>query len=167
MSDGCKLFVYGVDQYREADQLSAAFSSFGAVTDVYNSGKGFAFVTYGSKEEASAAIQGLDGQQMGEKTLKVSEARPKGEGGSGGGRGGGRGGGYGGGRGGGYGGGRGGGGYGGGGYGGQQGGYGGGQGGYGGGGGGYGGGQGGYGGGGYGGGQQQQGGYGGGGYGGY
>jgi len=150
MSDGCKLFVYGVDQYMENEELSGAFASFGSVTDVYNSGKGFAFVTFSCKEEASAAIQGMDGQQLGNQTLKVNEARPK----EGGGRGGGRGGG-----GGGYGGGRGGGGYGGGGYGGGRGG-----GGYGGGGGGYGGGQGGYGGGGYG---QQQGGYGGGGYGGY
>lgn len=145
MSDGCKLFVYGVDQYMENDQISEAFGSFGSVTDVYNSGKGFAFVTFSSKEEASAAIQGMDGQTLGQQSVKVSEARPKGEGGRGGGRGGygrGGGGGYGGGRGGGYGGGRGGGGYGG-----------------------YGGGQGGYGGGGYG---QQQGGYGGGGgYGGY
>jgi len=166
-ADPCKLFVYGVEQDMENDAISEAFGSFGNVTDVYNSGKGFAFVTYSSKEEASAAIQGMDGQTLGQQSVKVSEARPKGEGGRGGGRGGGGGygggrggGGYGGGRGGGYGGGRGGGGYGG------QGGYGGGQGGYGGGGGGYGGGQGGYGGGGYG--QQQQQGYGGGGgYGGY
>jgi len=140
-ADPCKLFVYGVEQDMENDAISEAFGSFGNVTDVYNSGKGFAFVTYSSKEEASAAIQGMDGQTLGQQSVKVSEARPKGEGGRGGGRGGG------------------------GGYGGQ-GGYGGGQGGYGGGGGGYGGGQGGYGGGGYG--QQQQQGYGGGGgYGGY
>jgi len=61
MSDGCKLFVYGVDQYMENEELSGAFSSFGSVTDVYNSGKGFAFVTFSCKEEASAAIQGIYG----------------------------------------------------------------------------------------------------------
>merc|ERR1712013_151589 len=111
----------------------------GAVTDVYNTGKGYAFVTLNSKEEAQAATREMDGATINGQQIKVNEARPRGDGG-------GRG--------------RGGGGYGGGGYGGD-GGYGGGRGGGGGGysgGGGYGGGRGG-GGGGYGG-----GGYGGGGY---
>jgi len=115
MSDGCKLFVYGVDQYMDNEEISSAFSQYGTVTDVYNSGKGFAFVTYSSKDEASQAIGGMNGQTLGNQEIKVSEARPKGEGGRGGGRGRG-GGGYGGGQGG----------YGGGGYGGGQGGYGGG-----------------------------------------
>ena len=94
------------------------FEKFGQVTDVYNTGKGFAFVTYGSKQDAQTATRELDGATVCGQQVKVNEARPKGDGG--GGRGGG-GGGYGGGRGGGgYGGG--GGSYGGGGYGGDRGG---------------------------------------------
>ena len=78
------------------------------MTDTYNTGKGFAFVTFGCKEDAQTATREMDGSTINGQQIKVNEARPKGDGG--GGRGGG-GGGYGGGRGGG------GGGYGGGGYG--------------------------------------------------
>jgi len=105
-----KLFVYGVDQNLSNDEIQGEFEKFGMVTDVYNTGKGFAFVTFDKKEDADSAQQGLDGQTVFGQQLKVNEAKPR----EGGGRGGGRGGGYGGGRGGGYGGGRGGGGYGGG-----------------------------------------------------
>jgi hypothetical protein len=104
--------------------------------------RGFGFVEMASEEHANAAIQALDGTQVGSRKIVVNIAKPReergprtgggggrgGYGGGGGGYGGG-GGGYGGGGGGGYGGG------GGGGYGGGGGGYGGGGGGYGGGGG--------------------------------
>ena len=56
--------------------FSSAFSQYGTVTDVYNSGKGFAFVTYSSKDEASQAIGGLNGQTLGNQEIKVSEADP-------------------------------------------------------------------------------------------
>merc|ERR1712071_451392 len=143
---GCKLFVYGVDQNMDNGEIQSHFEKHGRVVDVYNTGKGFAFVTFDSKEEAASATRELDGSTLNGQQIKVNEAKPR-EGG-GGGRGGGRGGGGYGGGGGGYGG------RGGGGYGGDRGGgggYGGGGGGYGGGGGGYGGGRGGggYGGGGY------------------
>src|SRR5204863_2462032 len=75
--------------------------------------KGFGFVEMGSDSEAQAAIDGLNGKEVGGRQLTVNEARPRedrGGGGGGGGRGG-----YGGGRGGGGGGGGGRGGYGGGG----------------------------------------------------
>ncbi len=74
--------------------------------------KGFGFVEMGSQQEAQAAIAALSGKEIEGRTLTVNEARPKTEGGRGGG--GGRGG-YGGGRGGSGGGRSGGGGYGGGG----------------------------------------------------
>jgi RNA recognition motif-containing protein len=58
--------------------------------------KGFGFVEMGSDQEAQAAIQALNGTEVEGRALTVNEARPKPEGGGGGGRGG-----YGGGRGGG------------------------------------------------------------------
>jgi len=78
------------------DDLRQAFEGFGEVanvnilTDKY-SGKprGFAFVEMADKEQADAAINGLNGQELGGRTLKVSEARPRTE--DGGGRGGDRG----------------------------------------------------------------------------
>merc|ERR1719193_1005072 len=155
--EGCKLFVYGINESVSNSELQSEFEKFGTVTDTYNTGKGYAFVTYNNKDSASEATEALNGATILGQQVKVNVARPKNDGGGGGGGyGGGRGrggGGYGGGDryggGGGYGGGRGG--YGGGGYSGGGGGYSGG-GGYGGGGDGYGQGGGGYGQGGYGGG---------------
>lgn len=46
--------------------------------------RGFGFVEMAG-EEAEAAIQALDGSQMGGRTLKVNEARPRESGGGGGG----------------------------------------------------------------------------------
>ena len=151
-----KMYVGNLPFTATQEDIQALFSQFGAVTDVFlpmdrvtGRPRGFAFVTMGTPEEMTAAINGLNGQDFGGRKLGINEARPKeerpggfGGGGGGGGRGGYGGGGGGGGRGG-YGGGGGGGG--GGGRGGYGGGGGGGRGGYGGGGGG---GRGGYGGGG-------------------
>lgn len=83
--------------------------------------RGFGFVTFNGNEEAEAAIQGMNEQELDGRRLRVNlaNARPSG-GGGGGGYGGGGGGGYGGG---GHGGGHSGGGYGGGGYSGGGGGY--------------------------------------------
>ena len=69
------------------------------VTDVHNTGKGYAFVTFEEKEAAENAIREMDGATVNGQQIKVNEAKPR-EGGRGGGRGG-YGGGFGGGRGGG------------------------------------------------------------------
>lgn len=103
-----KLFVYGIDQNAAKEDIQDEFAKFGNVTDVYNTGKGYAFVTYDSQDDARTAIKELDGQTILGQQIKVNEAKPREDGGGGGGRSGG-GGGYGGG-GGGYGGGGGGGG---------------------------------------------------------
>jgi RNA recognition motif-containing protein len=130
---GNKLYVGNLPySFRDSD-MEQTFSQFGTVTSAKvmmerdtGRSKGFGFVEMGSDAEAQAAIQGMNGQNMGGRDLVVNEARPmesrppRSGGGFGGGGGGG--GGYGGGAGGGgYGGGRregGGGGYGGGGRGG-------------------------------------------------
>ncbi|MCI5068663.1 RNA-binding protein [Acidovorax sp.] len=140
---GNKLYVGNLPYSVRDNDLEQAFSQFGAVTSAKvmmerdtGRSKGFGFVEMGSDAEAQAAINGMNGQPLGGRSIVVNEARPMeprpprsggfgggGYGGGGGGYGGGGrsgGGGYGGGReggGGGYGGGRegGGGGYGGGG----------------------------------------------------
>ena len=128
---GNKLYVGNLPYSVRDGDLEQSFSQFGAVTSAKvmmerdtGRSKGFGFVEMGSDAEAQAAIEGMNGQPMGGRSLVVNEARPMeprrpprsgGFGGGGGGGYGGGGGGYGGG-GGGYGGGRreGGGGYGGG-----------------------------------------------------
>lgn len=133
---GNKLYVGNLPYSVRDNDLEQAFGQFGSVTSAKvmmerdtGRSKGFGFVEMGSDAEAQAAINGMNGQPLGGRSIVVNEARPMeprpprsgGFGGGGGGYGGGgrSGGGFGGGRGeggGGYGGGReGGGGYGGGG----------------------------------------------------
>lgn len=118
---GNKLYVGNLPySYRDSD-MEQAFAQFGTVTSAKvmmerdtGRSKGFGFVEMGSPAEAQAAIEGMNGQQIGGRGLVVNEARPmepRGPGGGGGGGrggfgGGGGGGGFGGGGGGGFGGGR-------------------------------------------------------------
>jgi len=93
-ADGCKLFVHGVTQETNNADLQAAFEAHGTVTDAYNPGKGFAFVTFSKPAEATAAMEAFDNQEVCGCFVNVSVAKPKGGEGTprGGGRGGGRGG---------------------------------------------------------------------------
>ena len=66
------------------DQLRQAFEGFGAVSTIKvimdrDSGrpKGFAFVEMSSKDEAVAAISGLNGQDLNGRVLNVNEAKPR------------------------------------------------------------------------------------------
>jgi cold-inducible RNA-binding protein len=114
-----KLYVGNLSYDVTEDELRQAFTAFGEVTSVSipsdrQSGrsKGFGFVEMATKAAAEAAIAGLNGKSLKERTVTVAEARPRTDrpgGGYSGGRGGrDYGGGYGGGRGGRSGGGRGG-----------------------------------------------------------
>ncbi|KAF9497241.1 RNA-binding domain-containing protein [Pleurotus eryngii] len=131
-----KIYVGNLSWNTTDDTLRQAFSEFGNVVDSIvmrdrdtGRSRGFGFVTFEGPQEADAAIQALNEQELDGRRIKVNLANARPSGGGGGGYGGG-GGGYGGGRGGGGGGYssgggyQGGGGYGGGGY--QQQGYGGG-----------------------------------------
>ena len=115
---GNKLYVGNLPYSARDGDLEHAFSQFGTVTSAKvmmerdsspPRSKGFGFVEMGSDAEAQAAIKGMNGQDMGGRSVVVNEARPMearpprsgGYGGGGGGYGGGGGGGYGGGGGGG------------------------------------------------------------------
>ena len=118
---GNKLYVGNLPYSVRDGDLEQAFGQFGAVTSAKvmmerdtGRSKGFGFVEMGSDAEAQAAINGMNGQPLGGRSVVVNEARPMEArpprsggygGGGGGGYGGGGGGGYGGGGGGGYGGG--------------------------------------------------------------
>jgi RNA recognition motif-containing protein len=102
-----RIYVGNLSYDTTEDELRKDFAAFGevvsvsVVTDRYSGrSKGFAFVEMTNKAEADAAIAGLNGKAVKERTLVVNEARPRTEGGTSGGRSGGGygGGGYGGGR---------------------------------------------------------------------
>ncbi len=111
---GNKLYVGNLPYSVRDSDLEQSFGQFGAVTSAKvmmerdtGRSKGFGFVEMASDAEAQAAIEGMNGQPLGGRSLVVNEARPmeaRRPPRSGGGFGGGGGGGYGGG-GGGYGGG--------------------------------------------------------------
>jgi cold-inducible RNA-binding protein len=107
---GTRLYVGNLPYSYTDTDMERAFSAFGSVSSVKvmmdrDSGrsKGFGFVEMSSEAEAKAAIEGLNGQDVGGRGLVVNEAKPMEDRGP-------RTGGYGGGGGGGYGGGGGGGG---------------------------------------------------------
>lgn len=80
------------------EDVQAAFEAFGKVEtvkvikDKYSgASRGFGFVEMPSKDEAKAAIDGLNGKELKGRALNVNEARPRTERPRGGGGGGGRG----------------------------------------------------------------------------
>ena len=101
------IYIGNLSREVAEDELRQAFEAFGQVTSVNiikdrysGESRGFGFVEMATKSEAQAAINGLNGTSLGDRTLSVSEARPRAEGGRrpyGGGGGGGGGGGFGGG----------------------------------------------------------------------
>lgn len=101
------IFVGNLSYQTSQDELYAAFAAFGSVERVNivtdrdtGQPRGFAFVEMTDSNAAQQAIQNLNGTEMNGRALNVNEARPKPQGGGGGGNRGG-GGGFGGGRGGG------------------------------------------------------------------
>jgi RNA recognition motif-containing protein len=102
------IYVGNLSPDATGDDLRQAFEAFGQVTSANiitdkfsGESRGFGFVEMPSKEEATAAIAGMNGKDIKGKSVSVNEARPRVERprGGGGGFGGGRGGGGGGGRG--------------------------------------------------------------------
>ncbi len=87
-----RIYVGNLAYETTEDELRTAFAAFGAVDSVSivtdrDSGrsKGFAFVEMPNIAEGQAAINGLNGKQIRERTLTVNAARPRTEGGGGGG----------------------------------------------------------------------------------
>jgi len=91
-----KLYVGNLPYSMRDDDLQQHFAAFGEVSSAKvmmdrdtGRSKGFGFVEMGSRDEAQAAIRGMNGQSFGGRDLVVNEARPREErpaGGFGGGR---------------------------------------------------------------------------------
>jgi RNA recognition motif-containing protein len=90
------IYVGNMSRNVNEEDLREAFGAFGQVTSVNiikdkfsGEPRGFGFVEMQGKAEAQAAIDGMNGKELKGRTLNVNEARPRTEGGQGGGRGGG------------------------------------------------------------------------------
>ena len=80
---GNKLYVGNLPYSVRDEDLQQAFGNFGAVNSAKvmmerdtGRSKGFGFVEMGSDAEAQAAIEGMNGQSLGGRSLVVNEARP-------------------------------------------------------------------------------------------
>jgi RNA recognition motif-containing protein len=80
---GNKLYVGNLPYTVRDEDLQQAFGDFGSVNSAKvmmerdtGRSKGFGFVEMGSDAEAQAAIEGMNGQSLGGRSLVVNEARP-------------------------------------------------------------------------------------------
>jgi hypothetical protein len=80
---GNKLYVGNLPYSVRDSDLEQAFGQFGAVTSAKvmmerdtGRSKGFGFVEMASDPEAQAAIEGMNGQSLGGRSVVVNEARP-------------------------------------------------------------------------------------------
>ncbi|MCZ2105347.1 MAG: RNA-binding protein [Comamonadaceae bacterium] len=80
---GNKLYVGNLPYQVRDEDLAQAFAAFGAVSSAKvmmerdtGRSKGFGFVEMGSDAEAQQAINGMNGQPLGGRSLVVNEARP-------------------------------------------------------------------------------------------
>ena len=91
-----RLYVGNLPYTTDDAELSEIFGEFGQVDSAViimdrdtNRSKGFGFVEMADSAEAENAVEQLNGQEIGGRTIKVNEARPRedrGGGGGGGGR---------------------------------------------------------------------------------
>ena len=80
---GNKLYIGNLPYTVRDSDLEQAFSQFGSVTSAKvmmeretGRSKGFGFVEMGSDAEAQAAVNGMNGQPLGGRSIVVNEARP-------------------------------------------------------------------------------------------
>jgi len=79
-----KIYVGNLSYDMTEDELAAEFGTFGKVESVAipsdkfsGRPKGFAFIEMPTKTEAEAAIAGLNGKTLRDRTIMVNEARPR------------------------------------------------------------------------------------------
>ena len=75
--NNCRLFIYGIDENVSDSDLKAKFGEHGWITDTYNTGKGYAFVTFYHQSSADRAIKDFHGESLFGKRVKVEVATPR------------------------------------------------------------------------------------------
>ena len=80
---GNKLYVGNLQYTVRDEDLQQSFSEFGSVSSAKvmmerdtGRSKGFGFVEMGNDAQAQAAINGMNGQSLGGRSITVNEARP-------------------------------------------------------------------------------------------
>jgi cold-inducible RNA-binding protein len=83
-SEGMNIYVGNLSYNVTEDDLREAFGAFGEVTSANiikdkftGQSKGFGFVEMSAKDQAQAAIAGMNGKELKGRALNVNEARPR------------------------------------------------------------------------------------------
>ena len=78
------IYVGNISYETSEEDLSTAFGAYGEVSSAKiitdrdtGRSKGFAFVEMPDQSNGEAAVEGLNGQDMGGRALRVNEARPR------------------------------------------------------------------------------------------
>ncbi len=79
-----RIYAGNLSYSTDSEELRALFGEFGSVDSAEviidrstNRSKGFGFVEMSDEEQARAAIQALNGKDVGGRNINVSEARPR------------------------------------------------------------------------------------------
>jgi RNA recognition motif-containing protein len=82
--EAMNIYVGNLSYTVTEDDLQKAFEAFGQVASISiirdkfsNQSKGFGFVEMPVKEEAQAAVEGMNGKELKGRTMNVNEARPR------------------------------------------------------------------------------------------
>jgi len=79
-----RIYIGNLSYQTTEENLETAFNAFGTVTSVSiirdrhtGESRGFGFVEMDDRDQASAAITGVNGMELDGRTLTVNEARPR------------------------------------------------------------------------------------------
>lgn len=79
-----KLYISNLSYNLSEDELKEALAAFGEVTSVRiitdretGRSRGFGFAEFANADQAKAAMEGLNGKEVGGRELRISEAREK------------------------------------------------------------------------------------------
>jgi cold-inducible RNA-binding protein len=76
--NNAKLFIGNISFDTDFEKLKEIFAQFGEIVDSYQpQGKGFAFITFSSEEEATKALEEMHEKEVDGRALVVNVARPR------------------------------------------------------------------------------------------
>ena len=75
--EGRKVFVNNVGEEMIYETFQSEIEKHGEVTDFFNPGRGFAFITFSTSEEAQACITAMDNTMVSGNMIQMNIARPK------------------------------------------------------------------------------------------
>ena len=77
--EGRKIFINNVSEAMQYETFQELVEKHGTVEDFFNPGRGFAFLTFSTADEAYACINAMDNTTVAGKLVQMNIAKPKAE----------------------------------------------------------------------------------------